>query len=82
MIEKTVDILPCNTIANLEFLTLLGLGIAKSVKRQFKYWSNRAISTRMVCRVLSIARPSDSRSSALSGGVATVGNGRGLRLIH
>lgn len=73
MNEPTKGLSCLRTICALGFSTPSGLGITLSVKRQFKYWSNRAISTCFDLHVLTAEKPIGSRGSANSGGVATVG---------
>lgn len=45
MIEFIINTCYSCSDCTLGFSVLCGLGIVISVKRQFKYWSNRAIST-------------------------------------
>lgn len=74
MIELTIDRSNSHTCCVLGFSNLSGLRNTQIVKRQFKYWSNRAISTCFDKHVLTITMPNDSCGFASSEGVATVGN--------
>lgn len=73
MIKLTIARINLHAICVLGFSSLRGLKIEVSVKRQFKYWSNRAISTCFDLYVLTAEKPIGSRGFAMSGGVATVG---------
>lgn len=73
MIKLTIARINLHAICVLGFSSLRGLKIVVSVKRQFKYWSNRAISICFGLHMLTAEKPIGSRGSAMSGGVVTVG---------
>lgn len=73
MNELTIENCYSHIYSALEFYTFWSMKIALCVKRQFKYWSNRAISTCNGTHVL-ITGANGNRGSANGGGVVTVGN--------